>query len=96
MTTTVSEGGNFVLSTAKKSAFASAAMNLVDEIGSLFSLAFAVAEAIDCGLMSMPMLLLNREESVTVKKPDPQYASIKLLMLGLDGLFGLRMLSRMY
>ena len=60
---------------------ASAAMKRVDEAGRLLSFALAVAEAMEELEMSMPREDLNREESVIVNRPLPEYASMRCVIL---------------
>ena len=56
-------------------------MKRVDEAGRLLSFALAVAEAMEELEMSMPREDLNREESVIVNRPLPEYASMRCVIL---------------
>lgn len=51
---------------------ASAAMKLVESLGSLLRVALRVAEWMLLALMSMPREDLKRLESVMVKRPEPE------------------------
>lgn len=75
MTTTVSSAGK---ATSLKRADASAVIN--EALETLFALAFSLANAVDPPAMSIPMDEENSEDSVTVKSPEPQYASMRCLI----------------
>ena len=75
MTTTVSSGEKL---TSLNSADASAVMK--DALETLFRTAFSFADAIEPLAISMPREDENSEESVTVNRPEPQYASIRYLI----------------
>jgi hypothetical protein len=76
--TTVSSAGDSM--EAKRRA-ASAAMKRVEDSGRLFKRAFVDAEVMLAGDMSMPREDLKREERVMVKRPEPEYASIRWVIL---------------
>ena len=65
-----------------KSSAASASMNLHCEGGSLFNLAFSRADMMEALEISIPIEVVKSEERVMVKSPEPEYASIKYLILG--------------
>lgn len=72
--TTVSSAGDFMLA---NNAAASAAMKRVDEGGRLLSSAFVVAQSMEEVDMSIPKEDLNKEDRVMVKRPEPEYASMR-------------------
>ncbi len=56
-------------------------MKRVNDGGRLLSSAFVVALAMPLELMSMPREDLNSEERVMVKRPEPEYASMRCVIL---------------
>jgi hypothetical protein len=69
-------------------------MKRVELFGRLLSSAFVVALWMEPLLISIPSEDLNRLDSVIVKRPEPEYASIRCVMAWF-GVVG-RMWSRIY
>lgn len=75
MTTAVFWAGNV---TSSKSLDASAVIKVAFDIW--FAVAFSRAETIEAPAISIPIEEEKRDESVTVNRPEPQYASIRYWM----------------